>query len=112
VSLRRHEGYLLIDNRESPGVPVELAAGAGALCVGKSTLYESATYTCSHCQRIVVMNPTRDRERGFCRKCNHVICDGCTTALQQTMQCIPFAKILDDAQEAAIKASSIIIPGA
>lgn len=111
MSLSRYEGYLLVDNRESPGVSKEFASTTGALAVGRSTLYESATYTCSHCQRLVIMNPTRGRERGFCRHCSHVICDGCATHLAKTLVCVPFKKILDDAHEAAIKAErSIIIP--
>lgn len=109
TSLRRHEGYLLIDHRDSPGVTAELVrqSGKDAPIVG-NVLYECATFTCSHCQGVVFMNPSRTRARGYCRKCDHHICDRCTTVLAQTRECVPFKKILDDAQEAAER--SIIIP--
>lgn len=109
-SKRRHEGYLQIDHRESPGVSAELAAASGkrfedtrATPVGKSTLFESSTITCSHCQRVVALHPHRTRERGYCKKCDHYICDGCATVLAQTRECVPFQKILDDAQENAFR---------
>jgi hypothetical protein len=114
MSLSRYEGYLLIDNRESPGVSREQVSIAGAPFVPAGMMYESAVYTCSHCQRGVVMNPDRSRERGFCRGCNHVICDSCATVMAVTLQCVPFKKIIDDAQEAAYAAQqrgSTIISG-
>jgi hypothetical protein len=101
---RSHEGYLLIDHRETPGVTEEFVQQTGqvdAVPVGKNSLFESATITCSHCQRVVVLNPDRSRSRGYCRKCDHYICDACTTVMAQTLECVPFRKILDDAQESA-----------
>lgn len=56
----RKEGWLMIDNR---------CAGLG--------IFESATYTCSHCDRIIMKHADRTRERGFCRKCDSYICDKC-----------------------------------
>lgn len=99
-SLRRHEGYLLIDHRDSPGVSAELARPIGAPVVG-STMFESATITCSHCQTVVILNPDRSRERGYCRKCDHYICDKCTRIMAQTLECRPFKQILDEAEKAA-----------
>lgn len=101
-SKRSQEGYLLIDHRDTPGVSHELVAKSGkdAPVVGNS-LYESATITCSHCQRVIILRPDRTRERGYCRKCDHYICDTCTTVMAKTLECVPFNKILDDAQEKA-----------
>ncbi len=75
--------------------------GTGSIGAGKR--FESATITCSHCQRVVVLNPDRSRERGYCKKCDHYICDGCTDLLAKTRQCVPFCKILDDEQEKLIR---------
>lgn len=80
-SLRSHEGYLLIDHRNSPGVPdaVMVAQGLPEGSGRKDRIFESATFTCADCQAVVVMNPKRDRPRGYCPKCNHYICDACDT---------------------------------
>jgi len=76
-SLRSHEGMILIDHRESPGVPDELMLAAGYPVGAGRKVFESATFTCADCERVVVMNPDRSRPRGFCRKCNHYLCDEC-----------------------------------
>lgn len=114
-SKRSHEGYLLIDHRENPGVSREFVAASGqvsAVPVGANTLFECATVTCSHCQQVVALNPDRSRSRGYCRKCDHYICDRCTAVMAQTLECVPFRKIIDDAQEAAERGiSSTIILG-
>lgn len=44
---------------------------------GNSPLVEMATYTCTHCGTVVVMNPERKRERYHCKGCSHLICDPC-----------------------------------
>lgn len=114
ASKRTHEGYLMIDHRDSPGVSPEFARAIGAPFVPASTLFESATITCSHCERVVVLNPNRSRERGYCRRCDRYICDQCTTVLAQTGVCRPFKQVLDEAQEQAFRdeqrGDSIIIP--
>lgn len=40
---------------------------------------ELPTFTCAHCAAIVVMNPMRTRERGWCWNCDAYLCDkaGC-----------------------------------
>lgn len=42
---------------------------------------EFNTLTCVHCNRVVVLNPERKRERHTCLKCNAYVCDspGCNT---------------------------------
>ena len=39
------------------------------------------TLTCCHCNRVVVLNPERRRERHWCFKCDAYICDspGCNS---------------------------------
>ena len=104
ISKRSQEGWLMIDHRASPGLTEAdaVAAGLKPKLLAEGALYESATYTCRHCQRIVIMNPERTRERGFCRKCDAYICDECTAALS-VGECIPFEKIADDVLNAAAK---------
>ena len=101
MSLKRaQEGYLIIDHRYSPGVlPGDCAKGSPIVPAGNT--FESATITCAHCNRIVVLNPLRTRPRGYCAKCDHYICDepGCG------LECKPFAKLLDELQEQAARQS-------
>ncbi len=66
-SRHTQEGYLFIDHRASPGT----------ISVPEGKLFEGATITCSHCQRMVVLNHDRTRERGYCPHCDHYICDQC-----------------------------------
>lgn len=59
-SKRRHEGYLLNDQR---------ASGGG--------LVEAAVITCAHCHQQLIVNPLRTRAREYCSKCDHYLCDRC-----------------------------------
>jgi hypothetical protein len=97
---RAKEGYLMMDHRGTPGLDLPGNIGQG--------LFEAPTITCSHCQAVFMVNPQRTRERAFCRKCDHYICDACGAILHDTGICRPFAKVLDDAQELA--ARGLIIP--
>lgn len=95
TSLRSHEGYLLIDHRNSPGVPDAIAVAAGLPIGAGQHVFEAPTYTCKHCQRIVVMNPDRKRERAYCRGCDHLICDPCGAERARTLQCRTFEQVID-----------------
>ena len=85
-SLRKHEGYLLNDNR---------ANGGG--------MQENPTITCSHCQRVVILNPGRTRDREYCSGCDHYICDGCAKIRATAPACRPLKALLDKAQEEAFR---------
>ena len=93
LSKRSREGYLLIDHRNSPGFSEIDAARAGVPFVG-SGVFESATITCAHCHVVVVLNPLRTRERGYCRRCDHYVCDkpGCN------VDCTPLRSMMDEAR--------------
>ena len=80
------EGYLLIDDR---------CSGLG--------VQESATYTCSHCQSIIVKHLDRVRERGFCRKCDSYICDACEATRVLTGQCRTYKQFIDEFLESEVK---------
>jgi len=84
-SLRRHEGYLLIDHTDSPGTK----------SVPKGVKHEAATITCSHCNRVFQINRLRTRPRHYCAKCDHYVCDnpGCVVG------CHPYKKLMDEVQE-------------
>jgi hypothetical protein len=77
-SQRSREGELMIDERA---------------CLG-GRLFESATVTCAHCIRVVVLNPDRSRSRGYCRKCDHYVCDLC-----DGKECTPRKEIMLRRQE-------------
>jgi hypothetical protein len=68
------EGYLLIDHRAT-GINAQ-----GKSVSGQAATIEMATHTCSHCHRIIILNPMRMRDRHYCPKCDHYICDDCEAA--------------------------------
>lgn len=82
---RSHEGYLLIDNTNGPGVSADMLAelerraGKKAMVpsVAAGKRLEMPLLTCSHCEQGLIVNPMRTRERAYCRKCDHYICDAC-----------------------------------
>jgi hypothetical protein len=78
-SLKRFEGWLLLDHTASPGIPADIARkiGLDPKFVGEGKKLEAATITCKHCGGAFIKNPKRTRPRGYCRLCDHYICDGC-----------------------------------
>lgn len=78
-SLMRHEGWLLIDHRASPGIPAEIARQIGydPTTVAEGKLLEAATLSCKHCGGAWIKNTNRIRPRAYCKQCDHYICDGC-----------------------------------
>lgn len=109
-SRKSQEGYLMIDHRASPGISEEVARLSGfdpAQC-GEGKLFETATLTCMHCKIAVVKNPLRVRERPFCMKCNHYICDVCQSKTTQPDYVhAPFEKVIEDVVRAAALGSSM-----
>jgi hypothetical protein len=93
ASLKRHEGYLMIDHRASPGLPE----------VPEGTLFEAALLTCSHCQLSMIRNPARTRERAYCTGCDHYICDRCADIRQTTLACHDIRRVFDHMQNDALK---------
>src|SRR4051812_15051600 len=98
-SLKAGAGYFTIDHRDSPGLtPADVAHVPGAIAVGAGRLFERDVKQCSHCQRAVVLEPLRVRDRGYCQKCNHYVCDPCDAIRMRTGACVPFAQTLDRMQ--------------
>lgn len=96
-SKRSHEGWLMVDHTAGDGLNTPEAAVAGALPVGGGMKFEASTITCSHCQRVVIVNPARTRQRGYCPKCDHYVCDTCETArVASGGECKTFKQIMDE----------------
>jgi hypothetical protein len=106
-SKRELEGYLLIDHRESEGLNPTQArhAGFSAMPVGRGAMFESPTINCSHCERLVVLNPDRTRSRGYCPKCDRYVCDQCEAERVRTGVCRPFKQVIDEFMERAAKSA-------
>ncbi len=102
-SKRSHEGYLMIDNRVNDGVSAEVIHKLGLPPGAGMGMFEAPTITCSHCQAVVVINPLRNRERAYCSKCDHYLCDTCGAQLAATGVCRPFKQIIEEEQERATR---------
>jgi hypothetical protein len=113
TSKRKFEGCVIIDHRDSPGITPDEANGHGP-AVGKGQVWESATYSCVHCQRVVIMNPLRSRPRVYCPKCDDYVCDVCEAqrVLNPQRPHKSFAQIIEEVQQAGAKGVShgLILP--
>ncbi len=92
---RAREGYVLIDHRESPGVPGALGGQVGA-----GSFFEAPTRTCRHCRSVTIINPDRVRERSYCRSCDGPI-------LVTTGEHLSFAQKADSIIEAALRGVNV-----
>lgn len=97
-SKRELEGYLEIDHRESPGITHEqaLLAGKGTMPIGKGIRFQAPVVNCSHCERQVVMNPLRTRDRAYCPKCDRYLCDQCEAERVRTGVCLTFKQVIEE----------------
>jgi len=101
--LPRGLGYYEIDHR----------AVCSPVPDGLPRHFEADTYTCSHCNAVVVLNPQRVRERYKCRGCNHHICDNCAAARLSGAACKTMWQVIDESMEAAVRQpdpSLLILP--
>jgi hypothetical protein len=103
LSKRELEGYLMIDHRAGEGITPQEAQTANVhglkvpvIPVERGKMFESPTINCSHCERLVVLNPDRSRSRGYCPKCDRYLCDDCEFARVQTGICRPFKQLIDE----------------
>lgn len=102
-SKRSLEGYLLMDHRAGDPMP------------GQPRFAELPVVTCSHCQAQVVLNPLRTRDRAYCPKCDHYICDVCEGArVASGGACKTFKQLADEVSEAGATGRplpSLVLPG-
>jgi hypothetical protein len=95
-SLKRFEGYFLLDHRESPG---------NALAP-EGTIFESEIVICSHCHRGVVLRKDRTRPRGYCPGCDRYVCDLCEGA-RATTGCTNLERVFAELAEKEIKQDAL-----
>lgn len=100
--LPRGLGYVEIDHRATPA----------ELPPGTARHFEADTYTCSHCQAVVILNPERKRERYKCNGCRHHICDPCAALKTLGRPCKTFWQVADEVMEQAARPanSAILLP--
>jgi hypothetical protein len=114
LNQRSQEGYLMIDHRQSPGVSDEAMVQLGLPPGSGRGLFETATYTCSHCQAVVFMHPNRQRERAYCCHCEHRLCDACGARAEAGAKCQPLRyminEILEQAERQAESGPTILLP--
>jgi hypothetical protein len=110
ISKRSHEGYLLVDHRASPGVPAHLLpADKQFIGVPEGKVLEAGLLTCAHCQTGMMVNPLRTRDRAYCPKCDHYICDTCEAIrIKAGGACNSFKRLMDDAADAVAKGIPIL----
>jgi len=98
----KRESYLMVDHRVGPGIPEGYFEKRGwdQPSIPGGALFEGAVLVCLHCQRHVIKNPKRQRERAYCPSCNGFVCDGCD-AQRRAPDYVhrPFAKLVDDTLE-------------
>lgn len=96
LSKRSREAYILIDHRNSPGITPEFlkANNIDAPAVGAGMTFESAVSVCHCCQRDIILNPNRTRERAWCMLHDAYLCDECDVARTSGTDCVPFEKKL------------------
>jgi len=97
-SKRRHEGYFQVDHSVSPGLPDEMMPPGLPPGSGRVN-FEAPAVTCNHCQNVFILNPLRNRDRAWCRYCDHYICDNCGAILAVTGKCLPYTNFLEELQE-------------
>ena len=102
-TLRSHEGYFLVDHRQSPGLSEEQVLAQGLPPGAAHGIFEAPTYTCGHCNAVVVMHPDRQRARAVCFDCFQRICDGCEAIRQRTLQCHSMARVIEHVIEQTLK---------
>jgi len=86
-------GYFEVDHRKAHS----------ELPPGTNSHFEADTYTCSHCQFVVIMNPDRKRERYKCSGCNHHVCDGCAAKRVAGEACKTYAEYVEERLEQALR---------
>lgn len=61
-------------------------------------IVESALFTCPHCSRLIFKNAARVRPRGYCAKCDRVVCDlpVCNTECNPIMRDVSLAQRFPD----------------
>lgn len=107
-SKRADEGVLMINHRDSPGLSPEFLGQVAAALPGEDIMppnrgrgmFEAPIMKCMHCQAMIIINPLRNRQRGWCGKCSAYICDKCTLNMKLGLECKPYTKVIEEIIEA------------
>lgn len=106
----RNTGYFQVDHRDSPGLTNEEIHTLGSplpFNSGRSN-FEADVVTCRHCQTMVILNPLRTRPRPpMCSGCGRYVCDKCYLVYKITGVCKTFLQVVEEIQEAAVKAEFV-----
>lgn len=92
------EGELLLDHRNSPGVPADMLRQVGLPPEAGHGLYRCPTYTCNHCQKgvNVIVGALGTREKRYvCSGCRKVLCEECARRKSLTGVCEPFEEKIE-----------------
>jgi hypothetical protein len=103
LTQRNKEGYFLLDHSQTEGIPDEVVIKAGLPPGAGQGVFEAPTFTCSHCQGVVIMHPNRQRERTYCSGCDHLICDNCGAAKAAGAKCRTMKQVFDELMEQAVR---------
>lgn len=104
-SKRQQAGYLALDHRDSPGLTEaqvratnpQFKQGAGR------GLYETNVVHCAHCQKGLVVHPLLMADLPYCHLCDRYVCPSCKTTMVVSGRHMPFSKLADLVQDAALK---------
>ena len=81
IKLEQHEAWRARVFPDVPKPSPRVRGGRGTLVVDNRAAggekLEMPTLSCAHCNTVVILNPLRRRERGYCRKCHAYVCDVC-----------------------------------
>src|SRR5205823_4513732 len=112
LSKRDLEGYIEINHKDSPGISPELAAqvGRGTIPVAAGQVFQAAATTCPYCERLVIRNPLRERERAYDAKTDRYICDDCALVRKLGGELKPMKQVIDEFMDKAAKAPTSFIP--
>ena len=94
----------MIDHRAGVGLSDSAALTPNLPPMAGRGLFEAPTYTCSHCMFVVVLHPLRNRDRAYCKKCDHYVCDKCGVVKAQTGVCRTMNQVIEELQEHAARA--------
>jgi predicted RNA-binding Zn-ribbon protein involved in translation (DUF1610 family) len=100
--LPRGLGYFELDHRGTDAPLMDIPGG--------QRYFEADTYTCSHCQLVVIVD--RSKTQYKCSGCAHHICDRCAAKKKAGAPCKTYLQAVDEAMESASRGlgSRIILP--
>lgn len=97
----------MINHKDSPGLSDDIVVAAGMPPGSGRGLFEAPFAKCHCCQTMLIINPLRTRERGYCPIHDKYACDWCHEKRITTGVCKSFDEIADEFIENEIKKTLI-----